>query len=238
MNKQTQNELLKIVKKNYSDIAEHYNETRKKHLMPLWGELVKYAKNVKEGASVLDVGCGNGRLIEAFKGKKINYIGIDQDEQLIKLAKEQKPGEKFYVGDLLELGKISEYNFKHLVSVAVLHHIPGKQLRIEALRQFKNKIGEDGEIIFTVWNMWSDKWNKKKFKQAILKFFLLKLIKKNKMDFGDILRDWKNSKGEIVSKRYYHAFTKWELRRVVKKAGLKLKRIYSDDYNYYVIARK
>lgn len=238
MNKQTQNELLKIVKKNYADIAEHYNETRKKHLMPLWGELVNYAKNVKEGASVLDAGCGNGRLIEAFEGKKINYVGIDQDEQLIKHAREQKPGYKFFVGDLLELGKIPEYNFNHLISIAVLHHVPGKQLRIEILRQFKNKIEKDGEIIFTVWNLWSDKWDKKKFKQAIIKFFLLKLIGKNQMDFGDILRDWKNPKGEIVSKRYYHAFTKWELRRIVKKAGLKLKKIYSDGYNYYVIAGK
>jgi SAM-dependent methyltransferase len=238
MNKKTQNELLRIVKKNYADIAEHYNETRKKHLMPLWGELLNYAKNVKEGASVLDAGCGNGRLIEAFEGKKINYIGVDQDEKLIASAREQKPEFKFIAGDLLELGKIAEYNFNHLISIAVLHHIPGERLRIEVLRQFKNKIGQDGEILFTVWNMWSDKWAKKNFKQAIFKFFLLKLIKKNQMDFGDILIDWKNSEGQIISKRYYHAFTKWELRRIVKKAGLKLKKIYSDDYNYYVIAGK
>lgn len=238
MNKQTQNELLRVVKKNYEDIAEHYNETRKKHLMPLWGELVKYAKKIKEGESVLDAGCGNGRLLEAFEGKKIKYVGIDQNEKLIEMARKQKPENIFYSGNLLELGKVSEYNFDYLISVAVLHHIPGSNMRIEVLRQFKNKIDKDGEILFTVWNMWSIKWKKKKFRQAIFKFLLLKIIKKNKMDFGDILMDWKNPEGQIVSKRYYHAFTRGELKRIVKKAGLKIKKIYTDEYNYYVVAKK
>lgn len=238
MDKQTQKELLKIVKQNYEQIAEHYNETRKKHLMPLWGELLKYAGEVKEGASVLDVGCGNGRLLEAFEGKQINYLGIDQDKKLIEKAKKQKPGYKFLVADLLDLGKVSEYDFDHLFSIAVMHHLPGEKLRIKAFRQLKNKINDNGEIIITVWNMWSNKWRKKRYKQAIFKFFLLKLIKKNKMDFGDILFDWKNSKGQIVSKRYYHAFTKNELKKTAKKAGLKVKKIYSDNYNYYLVAGK
>ena len=55
------------------------------------------------------------------------------------------------------------------------------------------------------------------------------------MDFGDILFDWKNSQGEKTSKRYYHAFKKGELKRVIKKAGLKIEKIYKDKYNYYAL---
>jgi 2-polyprenyl-3-methyl-5-hydroxy-6-metoxy-1,4-benzoquinol methylase len=238
MNKKTEKELLGLVEKNYKQIAEHYNETRKRHLQPLWNKLVKYAENIKEGASILDVGCGNGRLIEAFENKKINYIGIDQNEKLIELAKKQKPGYKFAVGDLCKLGRIAEYDFDYLISIAVLHHLPGKRLRVEALKQCRNKINADGEIFITVWNMWSPKWQKKKFRQNIFKFFLLKLIGKNKMDFGDILIDWKNSEGQVISQRYYHAFTKRELKKLTRAADLKIKKIYKDKYNYYLVASK
>lgn len=238
MDKQTEKKLCSIVKRNYEEIAEHYNKTRKRHLQPLWNELVKYAGDIKEGASVLDVGCGNGRLVEAFGNKKINYIGVDQNEELIELAKKQKFGHKFLVGDLRELGQIAEYDFNYLISIAVLHHLPGKRLRVEAFRQFRNKISDDGEILITVWNMWSPKWQKKKFKQNIFKFFFLKLIGKNKMDFGDILIDWKNSKGQIVSQRYYHAFTKRELKKISKEAGLKIQKLYKDKYNYYLVVSK
>jgi len=42
----------------------------------------------------------------------------------------------------------------------------------------------------------------------------------------------------IVSKRYYHAFNKWELKKVCQQAGFKVEKIYSDSYNYYAILHK
>ena len=111
MDNQTQKNLLNIVKRNYEEIAEHYNETRQKHLEPLWGELIKYAKQAKPNNRILDVGCGNGRLIEAFKEKDINYLGIDTNQKLLESAKKQKPNFKFKLGNILELGDISKINF-------------------------------------------------------------------------------------------------------------------------------
>ncbi|PIX02803.1 SAM-dependent methyltransferase, partial [bacterium (Candidatus Gribaldobacteria) CG_4_8_14_3_um_filter_42_11] len=45
---------------------------------------------VKDGDKVLDVGCGNGRLVKAFENKKISYLGVDNSEKLIKLATNQR----------------------------------------------------------------------------------------------------------------------------------------------------
>ena len=67
MNKKTQKELLDIVKQNYEEIADQFSETRKKHL---WPELIELTKNIKEGSSILDVGCGNGRLSKRCKIKR------------------------------------------------------------------------------------------------------------------------------------------------------------------------
>ncbi|MEA3398800.1 MAG: class I SAM-dependent methyltransferase, partial [Patescibacteria group bacterium] len=204
MKKQTQKELLAVVKRNYDEIADQYNETRKKHLQPLWNNLIKIAKEVKEGDKVLDVGCGNGRLLEAFLGRGISYLGIDKNEKLLSSAKKNYPDRVFSVGNILTLGEIPQINFDHVFSIAVMHHLPGKDLRVQAVKQMKNKINNNGRIIITVWNI----WGQKKFRKLIYKYFLLRLIKKNKMDFGDVLFSWKSSQGDKISQRYYHAFRK------------------------------
>jgi 2-polyprenyl-3-methyl-5-hydroxy-6-metoxy-1,4-benzoquinol methylase len=231
MNKQTQKELLDIVKKNYEEIGEQFNETRKKHL---WPELVELVKMVNENNSVMDVGCGNGRLLEALQDKKINYFGVDNSEKLIELAQAKYPDKKFAVGDILELSKLPEINFDIVFCVAVLQHIPGRKLQIDAIKQLRNKVSDNGRVVISVWNMWTQE----KFRNLIIRFVLLKLIKKNKMDLGDILFDWKNTQGMSVSKRYYHAFRKYELKRICQQAGFKVERIYSDQYNYYAILTK
>ncbi|MEA3463726.1 MAG: class I SAM-dependent methyltransferase [Patescibacteria group bacterium] len=236
MDKQTQKNLLNLVKRNYKEIAENFSETRKKYL---WPELIKLTQNVKNGDKVLDVGCGNGRLLQAFLNKRISYVGMDSSEKLIDLAQQKNwklevGSWKFIKGDILELDEINKTGFDHVFCIAALHQIPGKDLQIQALKQLKNKVKPDGKIIITVWNLWSQK----KFRKLIWKFVLLKLIGKNKIDYGDILFDWKDSQGERVSQRYYHAFTKSELKKIVKKARLKIERIYKDEFNYYAILTK
>ena len=203
-------------------------------IFPIWNELIKIIKTVDEGEKVLDVGCGNGRLLEAFIGKKIKYLGVDNSDKLLEHARENYKDEKFVKADILDLGTVSEYNFDHIFVVAVVHHLPGKDLRLKALKQLYNKTNKGGQVVFTVWNLWKHE----KYGKLIWRFWLLKFIKKNKMDFGDILWDWKNSRGERVSQRYYHAFTRWELWRLCKKAGFKVKRIYTDKFNYYIVLIK
>ena len=231
MNKKTQKEILDIVKKNYSEIAAHYSETRKKEL---WPELVDLTKNIPGDSRVLDVGCGSGKLLKVLQEKKVYYLGIDPCAELLKKAKEQFLDFKFSKGDILNLGAINELNFDYVFCIAVLQHIPGKDLQIKALKQLKNKLSKDGKIILSVWNLWSQE----KYCKLIWKFQLLKLINKNKMDFGDILFDWKNPQGENISKRYYHAFRLFELKKIIKKSGLKIEKIYKDEYNIYAILKK
>jgi len=38
---------------------------------------------IEPGQKVLDLGCGNGRLLNALKDKKIDYIGVDNSEKLL-----------------------------------------------------------------------------------------------------------------------------------------------------------
>jgi len=232
MDKQTQQNLLNLVKDGYEQIADDFSTTRDKKL---WPELAKLAEQVKDGDSVLDAGCGNGRLVKAFIGKNITYIGIDSSEKLIKKAKMNNESrimnKEFIIGSILDLKSILNEKFNFIFSVAVFHHLPGEELRIEALKQMKERLKDDGKIIISAWNL----WRQNKYLKLILKFFWKKIIGKNKMDFGDIVFDWKNNKGEKVSPRYYHAFTKNELTKLAGKASLKIEKISKDKYNYYMI---
>lgn len=229
-----QKKLLNIVKDGYEEIADDFSETRKKYL---WPELLKLADVVKDGDSILDAGCGNGRLIEALKNKRIDYVGIDNGEKLTKLAREKYrflnyesriKNYEFLIGNILELDKLIDKKFDYVFCVAVLHHLPGEDLRLKALYNLKEKLADNGKIILTVWNL----WEQKKFRKLIFKSALFKFLGKNNADLGDILFKGFESKSE----RYYHAFTFCGLKSLFKKAGLNIIKLYKDKYNYYVIA--
>ena len=209
MKKQTEKEILKLVEKNYEDIAKEYGETRKKKI---WPELQKYLDKIKDRDSVLDIGCGSGKILQAIGNKKIKYLGIDKSNGLLDFAKKNYPTFDFKKGDIFNLGDVAGIEYDWVFCIAVLHHIPSFDLQVKALRQMKNKIRNNGRIVLSVWNL----WEQKKYRKLILKFWLLRLIKKNKMDFGDILFDWIGP-NKNISKRYYHAFTKRQLKTKLMK---------------------
>ena len=237
MDKITKDNLLRIVHDNYNDIAADFNTTRKK---VIWPEIIKLASEVRDGDQVLDLGCGNGRLIESLKDKEIKYLGIDNSEQLIKLAKKNYPNYEFFVLDILNLenskelrDKIKEKKFDQIFCLATLQHLPGRELRVQALKEMKLLLSEEGKIIISNWNM----WRQKKYRYLIFKTFFNKLKGKNKLEFGDVLFPWKNSHGEILSQRYYHAFRKKELLGLAQEAGFNKINIYQDSYNYWLILK-
>lgn len=231
MKQATQKYLLGLVKKNYDDIAQEFDQTRQKEP---WSELNNLTEPVKDGDSVLDVGCGNGRLARLFFDKKVKYLGIDSSAGLVELAKRNFPDYHFAEGNILDLSHLKTADFDYIYCIAVLHHLPGIDLQTAALEQLKNKIKPSGKIIITVWNL----WEKPKFRKLIYKFAWLKVFGMNKMDFGDIIFSWKNSLQEKLSQRYYHAFTERGLKKIVELSGLQIEKIYMDKYNYYLILKK
>jgi len=230
MNKDTQKELLKIVKKNYEDDARTFDETREKHI---YSPLLEMLQEVFLGARVLDVGCGNGRLLRVLAERHAKYVGVDQSESLINICKGKYPEYKFAVEDILNLGNLSDYDFDYVFCIAVLHHLPSADLRLQALKQLKNKIKANGKIVLTVWNMWPQE----KYRKMIYKFTLLKFFGRVKADFGDVLFDWRAPNSQM-SKRYYHMFTKREVEKLAKKVGLKIEKSFKDNFNYYLVLTK
>jgi len=224
-------EVLALVKNNYQEIAVEFDVTRKKEI---WPEIREYVEKINNDAAVLDVGCGNGRLIEAFKEKKIKYCGVDNSAELIKIAQKNYPEQKFTISDILDLHNIENDYYDKIFCLATLQHIPSKELRVKALQKMAEKLKKGGTVIISNWNLWS----KPKYYKQLIKNNFRKVIGLNKLDFNDIIFPWKNTQGQEMSLRYYHAFTKRELRKIARLAKLQILEVKRDKYNFWLVLNK
>jgi tRNA (uracil-5-)-methyltransferase TRM9 len=221
--------ILEKTKEDYNSIAKEFSATRRE----IWEELNFLFEDLKEGEKVLDLGCGNGRWYKIFKEKKVDYFGIDNSEKLIEIAKENFPDAKFFVGDALNLPFPDNF-FDKVYSIALLHHIPSEDFRIKVLKEAKRVLRPGGILILTCWRIhqWREIF-------ALLKYTLLKLIGRSKLDFKDFFVPW----GKKML-RYYHFFTQRELENLVKKVGFEIldsgvvKNKRGNRQNYYIICKK
>lgn len=212
MKPETAQKILAETRNNYNQIAEAWDQTRQ-YISPDSEEFLKYIKN---GDKVLDAGCGNGRLVKLFNGVKVDYIGIDNSEKLLNLARSSFPHFKFLAGDVLNLPFADNY-FDIIFCWAVLHHLPGQNLRAQALQEMQRVLKAGGFIILLNWHYTSPK-----IINYLLKFTITKIFANSELDFGDIYLDF--AKRGI--KRYIHLFTKNEIKNLVEKVGFKVIRNY------------
>lgn len=243
MNKHTAQLIINKVKQDYETIAEQFSNTRYKE----WDEFNTFSEYLEQATYVLDVGCGNGRLLFYLKDKQINYTGIDISPKLIEIAQKLSKGDelphyRFISGDFTKL-PFNNQEFDLVFAIASIYHIPSNELRLEVFREVARVLKKNGIFIMTYWNMWHHQRIK-----LVLKNILKKLIGQSQFDFFDAVKPWKNSSGEILVNRYCHAFTIRELRRLLIKAKLiPLKIYYSskgrktifwNGFNGVLIARK
>lgn len=230
MNKEYAKYLINKTRSDYNLISKDFSRTRGR----IWEE-ISFLFDVKPGEKVLDLGCGNGRYYELLKNT--DYIGVDNSEELIEIAKEKYPNAKFQIEDALNLS-FEDNSFDKIYSIAVLHRIPSKEFRLQFFEGARRVLKKEGKLIITVWSLPIKQYNKKNI-FLLFKYTFLKIIGLSKLDFRDVLEPWGKK-----TEKYYHWFSERELRKLVKKAGFKIKKSgiiknkRGTRRNIYLIAEK
>lgn len=224
-------ELAKIILEktadDYNRIAAKYSQVREKN----WKEMNFLFENYLQPKDrVLDLGCGNGRFYENFVSQDIEYWGTDFSEEILKIAQKNYPLGRFDLADALNLPYETEF-FDKVYSLAVFHHIPSLEFRLEFLKEAKRVLRLGGLLILTVWDL--------KEKRKKRKFNFLTWYWELGLDKGDMFLPWYG-----VNDAYFHCFDLKELVELVKMVGLKIIRkgeimVGERPYNnFYVVAQK
>lgn len=132
------NKFEKRSKESYDKKAENYESTFDGKFTKKFKQRIFDSLNIKNGDKLLDVACGNGRLLELLSKKAdINGFGADISDKMIEEAKKQNPNFEFHVAGCDEL-PFSDNSMDIITVCASFHHFPDvKKFSSEAGRVIK-----------------------------------------------------------------------------------------------------
>jgi tRNA (uracil-5-)-methyltransferase TRM9 len=220
--------LLEKVRADYDGIADDFSTTRNAP----WPETERFKTYARPGDRVLDIGCGNGRAYQLFAGLAIDYEGVDVSAQLIRHAKAKVNDllANFSVGSMTAL-PCEDAEFDVAMAMAVLHHVPSRQFRLQALREARRVLKPGGWLLMTNWNLWRPRYLPL-HAAALLK----KLVGLSPYEGNDLFVPWRMGGKDV--RRYYHAFTRGELVRLCSDAGFDIVENRVQGGNIVTILRK
>ncbi len=234
----------------YNGFAKDFDLKRKNP----WKSLVEFYKLLaNEGytidGTILDAGCGNGRNMVLFESNERTnrIIGLDNSTELLKIAKNNQNTNKntqFILADLNFL-PFRKSSLNSVFAIASIHHLENEKSRSEFIEEIFHDISGEGLLILTVWRKWQKRFRNHFFKDWIKRKIsrIYKEDEKNKglLEFGDIFIPWKKSDGQGESQRFYHLFSKREVRSMMKIFSVKKFSILggpNNKDNFFICAQK
>ena len=215
MNVGTVARLLDLNKQFYQTFGREFSSTRQR-LQP---GVQRVLDTLSGDESVLDLGCGNGELARERmrRGQRGPYTGLDYSLPLLEVARqgwEDAPA-TFIRADLTRPGweKTVGSPFDVAFCFAVLHHIPGVELRLDILQKVCALLRPGGRFIHSEWQF----MNSDRLKGRLQPWSEAGLSAAD-VDPGDALLDWRGGGRGL---RYVHLFEEAELGSLAEASGFR-----------------
>lgn len=206
---------------SYDNFASTFSKSRKNLKWPEIDYIKDFLQTYfgEKEPSILDVGCGNGRLLESISPTKNKYLGIDESKNMIEEAKKLHEWYSFETLDMNALDQV-EKKFDVILFIASFHHLASERERILVLEKTKKILEDGGVIIMTNWNLLGENVFPR---------------------YENVYSWWGDFQIKIGAfSRYYHGFTEGELEKIFKENNLSIEeqRIFTGGKNILSIVRQ
>ena len=245
MDPAVQARLLEINRRFSATVAEPFDATRRGTSSGKSALIARLA--LRPGATVIDVGCGNGRLAWLLdaRGVPIHYVGVDGDATLLALARTHTADLtqvtcRFVQTDLARPDWTAAVTLPPdgcdaVVCLATLQHLPGRDLRARVMADLASLVAPTGIVAVSAWQfLAADRFVAKQIDWATVG------LAPTDVEPGDALLPWQQG-GYAV--RYVHHIDLTELTELAAQAGLTVTETYTADgkegnLNLYALLRR
>jgi SAM-dependent methyltransferase len=223
MDSNTARRLLDLNRQFYQTFGREFASTRRR-LQP---GVRRILESLGGDENILDLGCGNGELAKelARRGHPGSYTGLDFSPALLGEIEGLPANFEFTEADITgEWEKrinAPARRFDLVLAFAVLHHIPGLDLRLGILHKIRSQLRPGGRFIHSEWKfLGSDKL------RARIQPWEAAGFSPGEMDPGDTLIDWRHGGRGL---RYVHAFDENELEALAEASGFVILESFRSD---------
>jgi SAM-dependent methyltransferase len=221
----TARRLLRLNLEFYDTFAAEFADSRS----ALQPGIVRALQALGDFHSLLDVGCGDGRVGRALASgagehRVGRYLGVDFSEGLLEQAASLPDRFELVARDLVAPGwarGMASSPFDAAVCFSALHHIPGPRRRLRLLRDIRALLQPGARCAVSVWQF----LHAPRLRRKIVPWAEAGLRPQD-VDPGDYLLDWRRGGRGL---RYVHHFDEDELAKLVRRAGFDVLETYRSD---------
>ena len=149
--------------------------------------------NIKQNHSVLEIGCGCGAFLYLFSKKRIKCFGIDNSEELIRIAKKFFKKSNFFVGEANNLSLIKNKKIDFIFVNSVFQYFKNLDYAKKVLDEIMRISHLNTKIIIL------DVPDKKKYT-------LWKKSAVNKIGLTNFKKTYKNLRHKFYEKKFFYNY--------------------------------
>ncbi len=118
----------------FDQLAENYDAGKERQGY-YYDYLIRiYKERIPPGASVVDVGCGTGAILDALKPAR--GLGLDLSPRMVELAKAKHPALEFRAEDIAQPAGVADPPYDYVLLSDVVEHLPDVDAALEGLKAY------------------------------------------------------------------------------------------------------